>query len=216
MSRRNLGLLGGALVLAGVLAMAGGALAGSMTTGWPSWPGWMGGGMGSWFEGSADESGASVAPSQEQAFESAVPAGASVDRSTNTVSFNSQQIALTVLAAPPDGPDETFRVAGLTNPTIEVPEGARVTLQLVNADDGMPHNFLISDVQPPFPTMGMMMVSPMFGADTATLDEATGTELPATNVIFTASSAGRFTYLCSVPGHAAAGMYGTWVVRAST
>lgn len=209
MSHRNIGLLGGALVLVGLVVLAGGALAGGPGSGWPAW---MGGG---WFDGSAGESGSAIAQAQLQALESAVPAGASVDRSTNTVSFSSQKVELTVLAAPPDGPDETFRVAGLTNPTISVPEGARITLRLVNADDGMPHNFLVSDLQPPFPEMGMMMVAPMFGAYTSTLDEATSTQLPATTMTFTASSAGRYTYLCSVPGHAAEGMYGSFIVRAT-
>ena len=121
-----------------------------------------------------------------------------------------------MLAAPPDGPDQTFRVAGLTDPAIAVPQGAHVTLRLVNADAGMPHNFLLTSAQPPFPAMGMMMAAPIFGAATTTLPEASGSGLPSTTLTFTASSAGHFTYLCTVPGHAAEGMYGSFLVTAAS
>lgn len=170
-------------------------------------PGMMGGGSGA---GTAD---ASVSPATAGQLGEATPRGATVDRDANTLTFTGQQVDLTVLGAPSDGPDETFRVAGLTNPTIVVPAGAQVTVELINADVGMQHDWLVTRSQPPFGSMGMMLGAPVaMGAATGTLPEATSAAMPATTITFDAATPGRYTYLCSVPGHAAEGMYGTFLV----
>jgi hypothetical protein len=57
-----------------------------------------------------------------------------VDRAANRISFSGTAVHLTVLASPPGGRDETFRVAGLTNPAIAVTAGARVSIEVINAD----------------------------------------------------------------------------------
>ena len=57
-----------------------------------------------------------------------VSAGATADRSANTITFSGSSTQLSVLASPPGGPDETFRAAGTVNPTIVVPRDARVTV----------------------------------------------------------------------------------------
>lgn len=156
-----------------------------------------------------------VAPGVASRLGAAVPAGATVDRSSNTLTFSGSAVDLVVLAAPSDGPDETFRIAGMTNPTIVVPRGAHVTVELVNADAGMPHNWLVTTAAPPYP-YAMMMGPPLaFGAATQTLAEASKTAMPATALAFVASAPGRYAYLCSVPGHAQEGMYGALVVTSS-
>jgi len=48
------------------------------------------------------------------------------------------------LGSPSGGPDETFRVAGLVNPAIIVPAGARVTIEFVNADPDTAHGLVIA------------------------------------------------------------------------
>ena len=95
-----------------------------------------------------------------------------------------------------------------------LPAGAHVTIELINADAGMPHNWLLTTAQPPFGSMGMMAAPVALGAATDTLPEATTSAMPTTTITFDAATPGRFTYLCSVPGHAEAGMYGTVVVTA--
>ena len=143
-----------------------------------------------------------------------MPAGATVDRSSNTITFTGTSVALTVLASPPEGPDETFRIAGLTNPTLVMPRGAEVTLRLINGDPGMPHNWLITNAQPPFPYVAIMAEPVVFGAVTQTLAEAAPSGMPSGTLTFVAAAAGHYTYLCSVPGHAQEGMYGALVVGA--
>ena len=224
----RIGLAGAALVVLGIILIAAGSVVGGASPGWfgtrsaaagsggsgdtPGWgitgmgPGMMGFGAG------AGVAGQPVASDEAAALGAGVPAGATLDRTSNTITFTGASVALTVLASPPDGPDETFRIAGLTNPTLVMPRGAQVTLQLINADAGMPHNWLITNAQPPFPSVVMMAGPVVFRAVTPTLAEATPSGMPSATITFVASVSGRYTYLCSVPGHAQEGMYGALVV----
>ncbi len=175
----------------------------------------MGGGMMGGAAAGAGVAPTAVAPDVASRLGAAVPAGATADRPSNTLTFSGVAVDLVVLAAPSDGPDETFRVAGMTNPTIVVPRGAHVTVELVNADAGMPHDWLVTTAAPPYPD-AMMMGPPLaFDAATPTLAEASKTAMLATVVTFDAGTPGRYTYLCSVPGHAQEGMYGALVVTSS-
>ena len=61
--------------------------------------------------------------------------GASVDRASNTITFTASSVSFTVVAVPPGGPDMTFRLAGLTDPAIVVPQDAQVTVQFINGDN---------------------------------------------------------------------------------
>ncbi len=228
MRGRGIGVAGAALVAAGIILIAAGSVVGGAGPGWfgtrsaaagsggsADTPGWGIGGIGPGmmgFGGGAGVAGQPVASDEAASLGAAVPAGATVDRSSNTITFTGTSVALTVLASPSDGPDETFRIAGLTNPTLVVPRGAQVTLQLINADAGMPHNWLITSAQPPFPSVVMMAGPVVFGAVTPTLAEATSSGMPSATITFTTSVSGRYTYLCAVLGHAQAGMYGALVV----
>lgn len=203
---RPLPLLAGALLAASVAGCA---------TGFPPAgahaPDMMGGG-GMMDDAGSIVGGSTVSPAAADRLGRSTPLDAVVDRRSDTVTFTGPTVELTVLAAPSDGPDETFRVAGLTNPTIVIPVGAHVTLQLINADPGMEHDWLLSTARPPFASMGMMMIPVAMGAGTATLPGSTSTAMAATTIEWDASSPGRYTYLCSVPGHAAEGMYGSLIV----
>ena len=79
-----------------------------------------------------------------------VPAGASVDRASNTITFTASSVSFTVAAVPPGGPDMSFRVAGLTDPAIVVPQNAQVTVQFINGDNDEAHAWMIAGEQPPF------------------------------------------------------------------
>ncbi|WP_207914913.1 copper-containing nitrite reductase [Luteimonas arsenica] len=77
------------------------------------------------------------------------------------------------------------------NPDLRVPEGAVVAITLTNADGAM-HDIAVPD----------------FGAQS---DQVIG-EGAATTIVFRASKAGIFEYLCTIPGHKLAGMVGKLVV----
>ncbi len=82
-------------------------------------------------------------------------------------------------------------IAGQVNPDLQVPENAVVQINLVNAD-GAIHDIAI----------------PEFGAKS---DQITG-KGAATAIVFRANKNGTFEYLCTLPGHKAAGMFGKLIV----
>ena len=227
----TLGRLGAGLVGLGlVLLVAGAVLGGTGPTGSASWsgsagvwgpaglmgPGMMGGGSGmgqAMGSALAGRVGQPIPQTEAAALGAAAPAGATVDQAAKRITFQTGDVRLAILASPPDGPDMTFRIAGLVNPTIVVPAGARVTVQLINADPDMSHNWALTAAQPPFSAMPMMATRPAFaGAFGPPLGDPTSAGLPSETFSFTASTAGTYSYLCQVPGHAAQGMYGTFQV----
>ena len=133
-------------------------------TGGSGAPGWMSGGtlpasmmgtstdpgsiMGRLFAGTP---GPRISAAQAAALGTQAPAGAGVSRVGNTITFTASTVRLTMLASPPGGPDETFRVAGLTNPAIIVPAGARVSIQVINADPDTAHGLVSPPATPPPP-----------------------------------------------------------------
>lgn len=143
----------------------------------------------------------------------AIPASATVDRQTNTVRFAGPTAALTVVASPPNGRDMAFRAAGLENPTIEVRQGARVTVRFVNGDSDSAHGWLLLD---PIVESGRTFHGPRAfpGAYAPILGDPTNQGQPDETIRFTATASGTYRYGCPVPGHAAMGMQGTFEVTA--
>ncbi len=56
---------------------------------------------------------------------SQIPAGAHLSLTADTITFTATSIRLAVVPSPIAGPDETYRIGGLVNPTLIVPAGAR-------------------------------------------------------------------------------------------
>ena len=92
----------------------------------------------------ANAPGPQVSPAQVTALGSQAPAGARIDRAANTITFTTGSVRLAAVASPAGGPEETFRIAGLVNPTIIVPAGARVSVQVINADPDTAHGLVIT------------------------------------------------------------------------
>ena len=239
MAEHRLPVLGVGFLAAGLVVflvgaiVEGGTLAGSVPAGGagpgssPGPAGYAGGMMGTMMGGAAGGdamgqmmgralagvAGQPVAPSAATALGNATPAGATIDRAANRITFQTTDVRFVALASPADGPDMTFRIAGLADPTLVVPLGATVTVQFVNADNDTSHAWLLTAAQPPFSFMAMMATPVVFpGAFAPPLGDPTAAGLPSETVSFTAATAGTYTYLCPVPGHAAEGMYGTLVV----
>jgi len=141
-----------------------------------------------------------------------VPAGAGVDRASNTITFTASSVSFTVVAVPPGGPDMTFRLAGLTDPTIVVPQDAQVTVQFINGDNDEAHAWMIVGEQPPF-SFNQGKTPAISGAFSGLIGDPTANGQGASTFTFQAGPAGTYQYICPVPGHAQMGMHGAFIVR---
>jgi len=141
-----------------------------------------------------------------------VPAGAILDRASNTITFTASSVSFTVVAVPPGGPDMTFRVAGLTDPAIVVPHDAQVTVQFINGDNDEAHAWMIVNEQPPF-SFYQPKTPAIPGAFSGLIGDPTASGQGASTVTFQAGPAGTYQYICPMPGHAQMGMHGAFIVR---
>ena len=166
--------------------------------------------MGSLF---ANAPGPRVSAAQATQLGSKVPAGATLDRAANRITFTGTSVRLVVLASPRGGRDETFRIAGLVNPAITVKAGARVSIEIINADPDTAHGLVITASHAASSWMPMMTTRTAF-PDAALwfLGSPTSAGMHAGTLTFTASTAGSYRYLCPVPRHAQQGIAGTFTV----
>ncbi|NMP21565.1 hypothetical protein [Sulfobacillus harzensis] len=141
--------------------------------------------------------------------------GVTIDRATNTITYHNTQDLLVPLAAPAalHLPGMQWEIDGLINPTVVVPQGAHVTVDLVNADQGYMHGFEVTKATPPFQEMAMMQGTAAFsGSFVMPILPETSQGQYHRSTQFTAATAGTYHYICPVPGHAAHGMVGQFVV----
>ncbi|MFK9175241.1 hypothetical protein ACJEI5_25075, partial [Escherichia coli] len=71
-----------------------------------------------------------------------VPANSIVDSRTNTVTFRSNSVSFVAVASGPGAGMFGFEIAGLKNPTVVVPLGSNVKVEVVNADGDMAHGLV--------------------------------------------------------------------------
>ncbi|HXR98732.1 MAG TPA: plastocyanin/azurin family copper-binding protein [Terriglobales bacterium] len=130
-----------------------------------------------------------------------------IDRKTNLISIAAvEDVHLTALAGP-KAKMMSFQIDELSNPEIRVPKGTRLTLNVINVDDDMPHNLYLTTQAPPYQRavgttpIGTGMLKPQKDG------HYTGAAL-----ILKAAKPGTYYYVCTVTGHARAGMFGKIVV----
>jgi rusticyanin len=161
----------------------------------------------------ADAPGPRVSPAGAARLGGQVPAGATASRAQHKITFSGTSVRFTVLASPPGGKDETFRVAGMTNPAIVVKAGAHVSIEVINTDSGTAHGLVVTAGGAASSWMPMMTARPAFtGSALWFLGNPTSAGMHAGTLSFTASTPGTYRYLCAVPGHAQKGMSGTFIV----
>ena len=140
-----------------------------------------------------------------------------VDRAAKAVTFSTTMVRLVAVASPAGGPDETFRIAGLVNPAVTVPDGAKVSIEVVNADSGTAHGLVVTASSDVSSWMPMMTDQPAFaGSVLWFLGNPTTAGTHAGTLTFTASTPGAYHYLCPVPGHAQKGMIGAFTVSSAS
>ena len=98
----------------------------------------------------AADSPAYVSAARARSMGDSVPRGARKDVRANTLTFGSRDVSFTLAAVLPGGPDMSFRVAGMINPTLVVPAGATVRVDFVNADSDEAHGWVVVSAKPPF------------------------------------------------------------------
>ncbi|HMM79884.1 MAG TPA: hypothetical protein PKC65_07680 [Pyrinomonadaceae bacterium] len=129
-----------------------------------------------------------------------------------TLTFSKKEIRL-VIATGPESDMLSYRIQGMRNPTLVVPEGTRLKILIVNKDSDMWHDLRIGHVMGEFsadPTLAMT-------AGSVKLEPAgSGKTWHAQELVIQANEAGSFKYFCSVTGHAKGGMWGTINVGAAT
>lgn len=179
--------------------------------------GMMGGisGSNSWNCGGYGGTGSSLASKDNasvQADTNASLQNAKVDKATNSITYTGSNVKLVILGGPEQA-DGKFVIDGLVNPTLNIPQGANVTVEFVNADEGMPHAFEVTNAAPPYDYMSMMDGGIYPGSLIGALPEAQNNQYPTVQTSFKADQAGTFYYICQYPGHAAKGMYGQLVIK---
>ena len=189
-------------------------------------PGWMTGGTlpGSMMRGGADPGkvmgavlasapGPRVGPELAAHLGQRVPVGATVDRTQRRITFHGSTVVLAAVASGPGTPMYSFEIAGMVNPTIVVPTGGRISIEVVNRDSDMAHGLVVTADRAASSWMPMMTAEPAFsGAAVWVLGDPTSAGLHAATLRFTAGTPGTYQYLCPIPGHAARGMVGTFTV----
>jgi rusticyanin len=161
----------------------------------------------------ANAPGPRVSPAQAIRLGNEFPTGATVDAAQHRITFSGSAVHLVVLASPPGGPDETFRSAGLVNPTIVVASGARVSIELVNADPDTAHGLVVTASGSSSSRMPMMTANRAFsGSALWFLGDPTSAGMHIGTISFSATAPGTYQYLCAVPGHAQEGMVGKFIV----
>jgi rusticyanin len=154
-----------------------------------------------------------------------IPAYANVISSNNTIVFNSKDFSVVVLALmaddavnltgmqPPSyATGDVFVIYGLINPTIVVRAGASIQFTMVNLDDDMYHNMIVSSYGPPYGYMSMQgMMSGNWMPYLPPADYAQGSAQQYSYTL-NMSHPGTFWYLCTYEGHAQSGMYGQLIV----
>jgi len=136
---------------------------------------------------------------------------ATVDKTTNTITYTGTSVKIVMLGGPTNA-DEKYVISGLINPTLRIPQGANVTMEIINEDEGMSHGVEITTATPPYAYMNMMQGGIYPGAFIQPIPEAASNQYPVSQASFTASQAGEFYYLCQYPGHAEKGMYGKIII----
>ncbi len=112
---------------------------------------------------------------------------------------------LTVLG----GPEErmfSFRIAGLTNPTLIIPHGAVVRLDFYNIDDDMLHDFAVGTAKAPKDGVS-------YFAKTLRLPPRRAGVVHGEELALHFDVPGKYYYLCTVKGHAQRGMWGRILVQ---
>lgn len=124
------------------------------------------------------------------------------------LSFVEQEIRLVVTTGPEDDM-LSYRIQGVRNPNLVVPNGATLRILFVNSDVDMRHDVRFGHVVGEFPIAPDIAETAGSRKLTARSEDAV---LQAEEMVIKASGTGAYKYFCSVRGHAKGGMWGNILV----
>ncbi|MDG7006100.1 MAG: hypothetical protein JRM86_04125 [Nitrososphaerota archaeon] len=174
--------------------------------------------------------------------------GAIVTASNDSITFTSGSVDIAAFALMPENATcltgmrppsyaagDVFVIGGLIDPTLYIPSGATVRFTVVNLDDDMYHDLVVSSVSPPYPyTMMQYMMwgggggyyrGGMMGGygpgyqgflymmPVLSPADSSGGWAQSYSYALSMPGYGDLWYLCTYPGHAQGGMYGEIVTR---
>ena len=130
-------------------------------------------------------------------------AGIQIDSAAHTVTLD--------IVAGSDATNNNWNFNGYANGnyTVEVPQGATVTINFSNNDANMGHSIGVAN-KPSGPWPATPDPTPVFdGAVTSNPTSMTESTMAGESetITFTADTAGEYALVCYVPGHATAGMW---------
>ena len=117
-----------------------------------------------------------------------------------------QRLVRIVIRSGPANDMLSYRIEGLRNPTLMIPVGTTLKMLFINTDDDMTHNLRLTVEKIPFK-------GTLKSVGTANLPHKSSAGVHAQELTLRMPMAGTYTYLCTVPGHAPGGMFGTLIVR---
>ncbi|MHB1768098.1 MAG: sulfocyanin-like copper-binding protein [Phycisphaerae bacterium] len=136
-----------------------------------------------------------------------------------SVMFMGHHIHIVMVAVEPGSPDQTFEIHKLVDPEITVPAGAKIVLTVLNMDfgPGKIHGVLIGKAKPPYKTVVAVPVQGQIAEIPLTMPRTAKSikkskYFMGTTTLRAPQNPGTYYYLCQMPGHAKAGMFGKFVV----
>jgi len=131
------------------------------------------------------------------------------DATGDTLTFRRKTIRLVVTTGPEDDM-LSYRIANRRNPTLVVPPSALLQVLFVNSDDDMSHDLRFGATPKAFADRP----SAVGATGSMTLPHRTEKNVAVEELTLRVSETpGRFSYYCTMRGHAKGGMVGTLIVR---
>ncbi|MHB8252603.1 MAG: rusticyanin [Acidiferrobacter sp.] len=129
--------------------------------------------------------------------------------SGKTVTYSGKVAHVVIAAVLPGFPFPSFEIHHVKNPTLQIPAGATVDFTFINTNKGFGHSFDVTKKAPPYAVMPM--IDPV-SSGTGFSPVPKGGKFAYADFTWH-PAAGTYYYVCTIPGHAATGMYGKIVVK---
>lgn len=157
------------------------------------------------------------------------PSYATLIPSNDTAIINSSSVHITVYAMmgsmavnvtghslPSYSSGDVFVIYGLINPTLIFDSGTqyvKLTITVINLDNDMYHNFVITSMPPPYQYMVYGMMESSTGYMMPYLPPTQGGSAYTYTYAVQLHGPAPLWYICTYPGHAEEGMYGKLIIK---